>query len=133
MPLSIFPLPGRKCPICGYNYGGSHYHCGRCGKEGSYQGCYGSKDGKTWGFSCKPEDVEKWEGTEGRMARLNAEVIEVTAYPSVRDIADEISGLSEDTIFAVIERLLDGEDELVYRVQKHVKEITDRWEAQDNA
>jgi len=46
------------CDICGYEPGGSHYHCYRCGRVCSIMGhlVIDSDD-----FSCEPEDVERWE------------------------------------------------------------------------
>lgn len=64
MTISSFPDPMREQPCCDEDTGGSHYHCGRCGKVGGMQGCYGNydavmstmagkrKEGRGWGFYC---------------------------------------------------------------------------------
>ena len=127
--LSSFGPPGTPCKICGYNLGGSHYHCARCGRVGSYQGCYGSKDGKTWEFSCKPEDVEKWN----RVSLLKDYDIDYEVTVNVRDMVDVLSGLPETAVFDIVQLLLDGEDTLIYQVRNYTQDIIDRWEKQDNA
>lgn len=133
--LSLARPMGNRCKLCNEDYGGSHYHCGRCGRVGSYQGCYGSHDGgNTWGFSCKPEDVEAWTLRMGGNMRLNEATVELTVYPNIRDIVDEISGMDDRIIFDVIERLLDGQEgELIEKVHAHTQETLDRWKERDNA
>ena len=38
------------------DYGGTHWHCGNCGKISSYQGHYGLLPNKEWGFKCGEKD-----------------------------------------------------------------------------
>ena len=49
------------CDICQEDVGwSSHYHCGRCGKEGGMYGCYKGNDT----FGCDPADVERWKARQ---------------------------------------------------------------------
>lgn len=59
----------RGCTVVQKNpFHNRHYHCGNCMSpdQTSYQGHYGSRDGKTWGFSCEEDkDVHLQVVSEG--------------------------------------------------------------------
>lgn len=66
-------VPYIRCPMCkdrrccDQDFGGSHYHCGRCNdpKPTSMQGHYLRFDDGTWGFHCDPAHLGKsyFDGT----------------------------------------------------------------------
>jgi hypothetical protein len=56
LPVVASAPPARE-PHCPEDTGGSHYHCGRCGRVSSMQGHYSRMHGDEWHFCC-PGDCE---------------------------------------------------------------------------
>ena len=58
--MNLEEVMGRE-PCCDEDYGGSHYHCGRCGKTSSMMGhltTYCKVRGRTLSHMCCPSDCE---------------------------------------------------------------------------